>query len=80
MTHLSHSARVAWYLLMNITLEKCIFLYFLIYFNHLDLCLWIRDDIVDFWILAISWNILQQVARDNFGMSQTLKICLVKAS
>ena len=81
MAHLSHSARAAWHLLMNITLEKRIFLYFLTHFNLLDLCLWLRGDIVlDFWMVAISCIILRQVARDNFGMLQTLKICLVKAS
>ena len=66
MTHLSDSSRVAWHLLMNITLEKCIFL---------------RVDIVlDFWMVAISCNTLQQVARDHFGILQTLKFYLVEAS
>ena len=56
-------------------------MYFLTHFNLLDLCLWLRGDIVlYFWIVAISCNTLQQVARDNFGVLQTLKICLVKAS
>ena len=68
-------------LLMNITLEECIFLYFLTHFNVLDLCLWLRGDFVlDFWIVAISCNILQHFARDNFGILQTLKFCLVEAS
>ena len=66
---------------LNITLEKCIFLYFLTHFDLLDLCLWLRGDIVlDFCVVAISYNTLQQVARDNFGILQTLKFCVVKAS
>ena len=65
---LSDSTRVAWHLLMNITLEKCIFLYFLTHFNLLDLSLWLRGDIVlDFWMVAISCNTLQQIARDNLA-------------
>ena len=81
MAHLSNSTRVAWDLLMNITLGKCIFLYFLTHFNLLDLCLWLRGNIVlDFWMVAISCNTLQQVARENFGILQTLKIFLVEAS
>ena len=80
MAHLSDSTRVAWYLLMNITLDKRILLYFLTHFNLLDLCLWLRGDIVlDVRIVAISCNPLQQVARDNLGILQTLKICLVEA-
>ena len=47
----------------------------------LDLLLWLRGDIVlDFWIVTFSCNTLQQVARDNFGILQTLKICLIEAS
>ena len=34
---------------------------------------------MDFWMVGISCNALQQVARDNFGILQTLNICLVKA-
>ena len=76
MAHLSDSTRVAWHLLMNITLEKCIFLHFLTHFNVL-----LRGDFVlDFWIVAISCNTLQHFARDNFGILQTLKFCLVEAS
>ena len=81
MAHLSDSTRVAWHLLMNITLEKCIFLYFLTHFNVLDLCLWLRGDFVlDFLTVAISCNTLQHFATDNFGILQTLKFCLVEAS
>ena len=81
LAHLSDSTRVAWHFLTNITLEKCIFLYFLTHFNVLDLCLWLRGDFVlDFWIVAISCNTLQHFARDNFGILQTLKFCLIEAS
>ena len=66
---------------LNITLEKCILLYFHTHFNLLDLCLWLRGDIVlDLRMVGISCNSLQQVARDNFVILQTLKICLVEAS
>ena len=55
---------------------ETIFLYFLAHFN-----LWLRGGLVlDFWMIAISRNTLQPVARDKFGILQTLKICLVEAS
>ena len=48
---------------------------------RLDLCLWLRGDLVlDFWMEAISHNTLQQVARDNFSILKTLKVCLLEAS
>ena len=40
------SIKVAWHLLVNITLEKSIFLYFLTYFNLLDFCLRLRGGLV----------------------------------
>ena len=36
--------------------------------------------VLDFLMVAISRNTLQKVARDNFGILQTLQICLVEAS
>ena len=81
MTHSSGPSRVAWHLLVNITLGKSIFLYFLIHLNILDLYLYLRGGLVlDFWTVAISRNTLQRVARDNFDILQTLKIFLVEAS
>ena len=62
------------------TFNKSIFLYFLTNFNVVDLRVWLRSDLVlDIWV-ATSRNTLQQVARDNFGILQTLKICLVETS
>ena len=50
-------------------------------FQSFRLVPWLRGDIVlDFWMAVISCNTLQQVSRDNFGILQTLKFCLVKAS
>ena len=66
---------------MNFTLDKSIFFYFLSHFNFLDLCLWLRGGLVlDFWLVALSRNTLQQISRDDFGILQTSKICLVEAS
>ena len=48
MQHFAHSSvpsRLTWHLLVNITLDKSIFLYFLAHFNLLDLCLWLRGDL-----------------------------------
>ena len=81
-THSSGPSRVAWVAgyYVNITLEKFIFLYFLTHFNLLDLCLWLRGGLVlDFWLVALSRNTSQQISRDNFGILQALKLCLVKA-
>ena len=49
-------------------------------FQPFRLVLWLSDLVLDFWMIAISRNTLQQFARDNCRILHTLKFCLFEAS
>ena len=82
--HLAHSSglsRGRWHLLVIISFKKSIFIYFLTHFNFQPFKRLRAGVVLDFWLIAISPNTpLQAFARDNFGLLQISKICLVEAS
>lgn len=56
------------HLLVNITWEKSISLYFLTIFNNLDFCFWVSGGFAfDLWVVVISLKTLGQIVRENFA-------------